>query len=177
MTSALRLAAMRAILMFSVGSDGQNHKTVSTNHNLFEETANKKVLLNWTNWRQQKNESCAVGYYSAASWTLWWSWWCSINQEAETEPFSLQGLYHFWLFLVWQKRSCALCVHLIVDSSDSRKVPADDGREIIPFLMMYWAVPACITIWKQLSDLQIWLTFWKCPFCVECIMRACSVKL
>ena len=37
MTSALRWAAMRAILMFSVGSDGQSHKTVSTNHNLFEE--------------------------------------------------------------------------------------------------------------------------------------------
>ena len=35
MTYALRLAAMRAILMFSVGSDGQSHKTVSTNHNLW----------------------------------------------------------------------------------------------------------------------------------------------
>ena len=45
-TSALRWAAMRAILMFSVGRDGQSHKTVSTNCNLFEETANKKVLLN-----------------------------------------------------------------------------------------------------------------------------------
>ena len=33
MIPALRWAAMRAIL----GSDGQSHKTVSTNHNLFEE--------------------------------------------------------------------------------------------------------------------------------------------
>ena len=33
---ALRRAAMRAILMFSVGSDGQSHKTVSTNHSFFE---------------------------------------------------------------------------------------------------------------------------------------------
>ena len=42
MTSALRWAAMRAILMFSVGSDGQSHKTVSTNHNLFEEKGEPK---------------------------------------------------------------------------------------------------------------------------------------
>ena len=37
MIPALTWAAMRAILMFSVGRDGQSHKTVSTNHNLFEE--------------------------------------------------------------------------------------------------------------------------------------------
>ena len=34
---ALRWAAMTAILIVSVGSDGQSHKTMSTNHNLFEE--------------------------------------------------------------------------------------------------------------------------------------------
>ena len=34
MTSALRWAAMRAILMFHT-CEGQCHKTVSTNHNLF----------------------------------------------------------------------------------------------------------------------------------------------
>ena len=37
MISALRWAVMRAILInVSVGSDGQSHKTVSTNHNLVE---------------------------------------------------------------------------------------------------------------------------------------------
>ena len=36
MIPALRWAAMRAILMFSVGSDEQSHRTVSTNHNLFQ---------------------------------------------------------------------------------------------------------------------------------------------
>ena len=44
-TSALRWAAMRAILMFSVESDGQSHKTVSTNHNLFEEKGEPKRYL------------------------------------------------------------------------------------------------------------------------------------
>ena len=42
MTPALRWAAMRAILIVSVGSDGQSHKTVSTNHNLFEERGEPK---------------------------------------------------------------------------------------------------------------------------------------
>ena len=38
MTSALRWAAMRTILMFQwAGSDGQSHRTVPTNHNLSEE--------------------------------------------------------------------------------------------------------------------------------------------
>ena len=36
MTSALRWAAMRAILMFH-NCEGQNHKTVSTDHNLWRE--------------------------------------------------------------------------------------------------------------------------------------------
>ena len=53
-TSALRWAAMRAILIsVSVGSDGQSHKTVSTNHNLFEEKEQPKrcrtVVLPLTN--------------------------------------------------------------------------------------------------------------------------------
>ena len=34
MTSALRWAAIRAILMFH-NCDGQSYKTVSTNHNIF----------------------------------------------------------------------------------------------------------------------------------------------
>ena len=42
MIPALRWAAMRAILMFSVGSDGQSHKTVSTNHSFFEEKGEPK---------------------------------------------------------------------------------------------------------------------------------------
>ena len=40
MIPALRWAAMRAIV--SVGSDGQSHRTVSTNHNLFEEIGEPK---------------------------------------------------------------------------------------------------------------------------------------
>ena len=36
MTSTLRWAAMRAILMFH-NCEGQSHKTVSTNHNLFDD--------------------------------------------------------------------------------------------------------------------------------------------
>ena len=42
MIPELRWAVMRAILMFSVGSDGQSHKTVSTNHNPFEEKGEPK---------------------------------------------------------------------------------------------------------------------------------------
>ena len=42
MIPALRWAAMRAILMFQKGSDGQGHKTVSTNHNRFEEKGEPK---------------------------------------------------------------------------------------------------------------------------------------
>ena len=42
MIPALRWAAMRAILMFRVGSDGQSHRTVSTNHNLFEKKREPK---------------------------------------------------------------------------------------------------------------------------------------
>ena len=40
MIPALRWAATRAI--FKVGSDGQSHKTVSTDHNLFEEKGEPK---------------------------------------------------------------------------------------------------------------------------------------
>ena len=46
MTSALRWAAMRAIFNVSVGSDGQSHKTVSTNHNLFEEERRAEAVSN-----------------------------------------------------------------------------------------------------------------------------------
>ena len=43
MTPALRWAAMRAIIFnVSAGSDGQSHKTVSTNHNIFEEKGEPK---------------------------------------------------------------------------------------------------------------------------------------
>ena len=41
MISALRRAAMRAILMFQ-GNDGQSRRTVSTSHNLFEEKGEPK---------------------------------------------------------------------------------------------------------------------------------------
>ena len=60
MTSALRWAAMS--LNVSVGSDGQSHKTVSTNHNFSEEKGEPKryqtevlpltslkPVLNWAN--------------------------------------------------------------------------------------------------------------------------------
>ena len=46
MISALRWAAMRAILMFQLGSDGQSHRTMSTNHNLFEERGEPKRVSN-----------------------------------------------------------------------------------------------------------------------------------
>ena len=43
MIPALRWPAMRTInFNVSVGSDGQSHKTVSTNHNLFEEKGEPK---------------------------------------------------------------------------------------------------------------------------------------
>ena len=41
MTPALRWAAMRAILMFH-NSEGQSHKTVSTDHSLFEDKGEPK---------------------------------------------------------------------------------------------------------------------------------------
>ena len=43
MTFALRWAAMRAILMFH-NCEGQSHKTVSTNHNLFEDKGEPKQI-------------------------------------------------------------------------------------------------------------------------------------
>ena len=43
MTSALRWAVMRAILMFH-NCEGQSHKTVSTDHNLFEEKGEPKRI-------------------------------------------------------------------------------------------------------------------------------------
>ena len=42
MTSALRWAAIESHFNVSVGSDGQSHKTVSTNHNLSEEKGEPK---------------------------------------------------------------------------------------------------------------------------------------
>ena len=39
---ALRWAAMRDILMFHYNCEGQSHKTVSTNHNRFEEKGEPK---------------------------------------------------------------------------------------------------------------------------------------
>ena len=42
MILALRWASMRDIFNVSVGSDGQSHKTVSTNRNLFEEKGEPK---------------------------------------------------------------------------------------------------------------------------------------
>ena len=60
MIPALRWAAMRAILMFQE-EDGQSHKTVSTNHNLFEEKGEPKryrtevlPLTSLTPYRQAK---------------------------------------------------------------------------------------------------------------------------
>ena len=43
MTSVLRWAAMRAILMFH-NCEGQSHKTVSTDHDLFEEKGELKRI-------------------------------------------------------------------------------------------------------------------------------------
>ena len=62
MTPALRWAAMRAIQFnVSVGSDGQSHKSASTNHNLFEEKGEPKryrtevlPLTSLTPYRQAK---------------------------------------------------------------------------------------------------------------------------
>ena len=42
-TSALRWAAMRTILMFH-NCEGQSHKTVSTDHNLFEDQGEPKQI-------------------------------------------------------------------------------------------------------------------------------------
>ena len=42
MTSAAEMASDESHFNVSVGSDGQSHKTVSTNHNLFEEKGEPK---------------------------------------------------------------------------------------------------------------------------------------
>ena len=42
MTPALKWAAMKDILMFHNDCEGESHKTVSTNHNLFEEKGEPK---------------------------------------------------------------------------------------------------------------------------------------
>ena len=54
-TFALRWAAMRAILMFQVRSDGQSHKTVSANHNLFEEERRAQPVSNRGPFAYQPN--------------------------------------------------------------------------------------------------------------------------
>ena len=46
MTPALRWAAMRDIFNVSVRSEGQSHRTVSTNHNLFEQKGEPKSVSN-----------------------------------------------------------------------------------------------------------------------------------
>ena len=46
MIPALRRAAMGAILKVSIGSDGQSHKTVFTNHNLFETERRAEAVSN-----------------------------------------------------------------------------------------------------------------------------------
>ena len=74
MTPALRWAAMRAIQFnVSVGSDGQSHKSASTNHNLFEEKGEPKryrtevlPLTSLTPYRQAKPAQCMVGIAIAA---------------------------------------------------------------------------------------------------------------
>ena len=40
--SCIKMGSDDSILMFSVGSDGQSHRTVFTNHNLFEEKGEPK---------------------------------------------------------------------------------------------------------------------------------------
>ena len=42
MTPTLRRAAVRAIFKCFINCEGQSHKTVSTNHNLFEEKGEPK---------------------------------------------------------------------------------------------------------------------------------------
>ena len=53
MTSALRWAAMRAILMFN-NCDGQSHKTVSTDHNFWRERI-AEADSNWGPFAYQRN--------------------------------------------------------------------------------------------------------------------------
>ena len=59
MIPALRWAAMMSHFNVSVGSGGQSHKTVSTNHNLFEEKGEPKryrtEILPLTNLTPQEN--------------------------------------------------------------------------------------------------------------------------
>ena len=58
---ALRWAAIRAILMFSVGGDGQSRKTVFTNHNLFEEKGEPKPASNRGHSAYQPNAALPLG--------------------------------------------------------------------------------------------------------------------
>ena len=46
MTSCIKMGSDESHFNVSVGSDGQSHKTVSTNHNLFEEKGEPKRVSN-----------------------------------------------------------------------------------------------------------------------------------
>ena len=73
MTSALRWAAMRAILMFH-NCEGQSNKTVSTNHNLFEEKGEPK------RYRTEVLPLTSLPPYR-------WAKPARINNERSFEPF------------------------------------------------------------------------------------------
>ena len=84
MTAALRWAAMRAMFNVSVGSDGQSHTTVSTNHNLSEEKGEPKRYRTEVLPLISLTPELPLGQTGSQ---LWW------KQVSGTRPAHFGGLY------------------------------------------------------------------------------------
>ena len=109
MTSALRWAAMTAILMFH-NCEGQSYKSVSTNHNLFEEKGEPK----WYQIKVLPFTSLPLGQTSSPVLNEWlWPFkahfWTAIQVLYLQWYWVLHGWWHVKLLLF----QCMFCVHHI----------------------------------------------------------------
>ena len=85
MTSAVRWAAIRAILMFH-NCEGQSHKTVSTNHNFWRERRAEAVSNRSPSAYQPNALPLAKPALATVSWTFiyvhigpWWHGWVTVT--------------------------------------------------------------------------------------------------
>ena len=68
----------------SVGSDGQSHRTVSTNHNHFEEKGEPKRYQAWSNMCHTNTLSHALFFFNTATSHGWFQSHCPLAQCSQT---------------------------------------------------------------------------------------------
>ena len=68
----------------SVGSDGQSHRTVSTNHNHFEEKGEPKRYPAWSNMCHTNTLSHALFFFNSATSHGWFQSHCPLAQCSQT---------------------------------------------------------------------------------------------